>query len=462
MAEMNANELLGRGSQGQSVRELQKRLTDLGYDVGGIDADFGEKTEAALRQFQKDAGIAADAVAGPQTYAALQTAPSKKTSPGTSGSSTPVANQPAPTYQQPSGGAGGGGGAATSGQQQPTYQTPQGSASGLEGFMALSGQNLQNQMTDFSRIGRDAMAPYEELIRSFLTSQPTHSPRTDDELLELARQQAQLVYDPQRLSLQQQMEQLRGQADVSRQRIEADYAGAEESTTRMLEEARRQATESAIARGGGRSGQVDYFTGKMQQPIMTGFQQQQAQRAANLADVEGALTTGQTQAAQRLEQLAQQEGLFTGQQLAALRDTDYSRGMQEWQQGLQGAMGLAGLAGSANQGYMANAMGLLPYMFLTESERQGLPLQYGQLYGQAPDTNPKPATQVSSGQLAPVRAYAASQGKGNLVDWDEEQRQVVVGSVRIPIDDVKKLGGKVEDGTAYLPQSVLNSLLGVA
>ncbi|HHX27926.1 MAG TPA: hypothetical protein GX716_02830 [Firmicutes bacterium] len=441
--------LLYRGSKGQSVRELQQQLKNLGYDVGEIDGDFGPKTETALLQFQKDAGIGVDAIAGPETFAALQ-----------SGSSKPK-SQPTqqPTQTQT------GGGSKPPPQAQPTYQAPQGSASGLEGYMALMGntaQKLQNQMMEFSQLGKQAMAPYEELIRSYLTSLPGYAPRPEDELLALARQQAQLVYDPQRLALQQQIEELERQAGSRKQEIEAAYAGAEESTQRMLQEARRQATESAIARGGGRSGQVDYFTGKLQEPIMTGFQQQQAQRAASLADIESALATGQSHAAQRLEQLAQQEGLFTSQQLAAMRDTDYSRTMQEWQQGLQAAMGLAGLAGQQNIYNMGYAQSLLPYLYLTESERQRLPMQWADLMGQVPDTLPQAPSPVVSGSLVPVRAYAASQGKGNLIDWDEKNKEVVVGNVRIPIADVEKLGGKVEDGVAYLPQNILNSFLGVA
>jgi LysM repeat protein len=43
---------LARGAQGQEVRDLQQRLTDLGYATGPVDGQFGPITQSAVRQFQ--------------------------------------------------------------------------------------------------------------------------------------------------------------------------------------------------------------------------------------------------------------------------------------------------------------------------------------------------------------------------------------------------------------------------
>jgi len=59
--------LLGRGSKGPEVTELQKELTQLGYGVGTVDGKFGLTTEAAIRRFQKDRGLRVDGLAGTQT-----------------------------------------------------------------------------------------------------------------------------------------------------------------------------------------------------------------------------------------------------------------------------------------------------------------------------------------------------------------------------------------------------------
>ena len=44
----------------QYTREAQQLLTDLGYDPGPIDGDYGRRTAAAVKVFQRDAGITQD------------------------------------------------------------------------------------------------------------------------------------------------------------------------------------------------------------------------------------------------------------------------------------------------------------------------------------------------------------------------------------------------------------------
>ena len=51
---------------------LQERLLELGYDPGRPDGIFGERTEAALRGFQRDYGLVADGMCGPATLRALR------------------------------------------------------------------------------------------------------------------------------------------------------------------------------------------------------------------------------------------------------------------------------------------------------------------------------------------------------------------------------------------------------
>lgn len=62
-----------RGNKGEEVRLCQTLLVNLGYDIGstGIDGDFGNKTEAAVKKFQKANGLTADGIVGPKTWAAL-------------------------------------------------------------------------------------------------------------------------------------------------------------------------------------------------------------------------------------------------------------------------------------------------------------------------------------------------------------------------------------------------------
>lgn len=69
--------MLQRGSKGPEVLALQKALAAAGFNPHGLDGSFGSKTEAALRAFQRAAGIVVDGKAGPQTWGAL-----KSSSPG--------------------------------------------------------------------------------------------------------------------------------------------------------------------------------------------------------------------------------------------------------------------------------------------------------------------------------------------------------------------------------------------
>lgn len=64
--------LLGKGSKGPEVVELQKKLAQLGYAVGTVEGTFGSKTETAIRRFQKDHGLRVDGLAGTQTIKELK------------------------------------------------------------------------------------------------------------------------------------------------------------------------------------------------------------------------------------------------------------------------------------------------------------------------------------------------------------------------------------------------------
>lgn len=61
---------LRRGSKGVCVRWLQRELLDRGYGIL-VDGDFGPKTEAAVRDYQKNHGLSVDGIVGPKTIGSL-------------------------------------------------------------------------------------------------------------------------------------------------------------------------------------------------------------------------------------------------------------------------------------------------------------------------------------------------------------------------------------------------------
>ena len=62
---------LKRGSTGDKVSEMQRKLKNWGYYDGSVDGIFGSGTESAVKLFQRTNGLTADGIVGSATAAAL-------------------------------------------------------------------------------------------------------------------------------------------------------------------------------------------------------------------------------------------------------------------------------------------------------------------------------------------------------------------------------------------------------
>lgn len=80
-------ESLRRGSRGDLVTTLQKRLKTWGYYTGNVDGVFGSQTEQAVKYFQRKNGLAADGIVGPATAKAVGISLTGGSSGGSSSSS---------------------------------------------------------------------------------------------------------------------------------------------------------------------------------------------------------------------------------------------------------------------------------------------------------------------------------------------------------------------------------------
>jgi N-acetylmuramoyl-L-alanine amidase len=56
---------------GDDVAELQRRLSTLGFDPGGVDGIFGERTRVAVVEFQRNVGLVTDEICGRLTMSEL-------------------------------------------------------------------------------------------------------------------------------------------------------------------------------------------------------------------------------------------------------------------------------------------------------------------------------------------------------------------------------------------------------
>jgi N-acetylmuramoyl-L-alanine amidase len=57
---------------GDDVADLQRRLSALGFDPGGVDGIFGERTRVALVEFQRNVGLLTDEICGRLTIGELE------------------------------------------------------------------------------------------------------------------------------------------------------------------------------------------------------------------------------------------------------------------------------------------------------------------------------------------------------------------------------------------------------
>ena len=68
---LGADAALKRGSSGDEVSAVQRRLKQWGYYTGAVDGIFGAKTTAAVKAFQKKNGLVVDGIVGAKTLAAM-------------------------------------------------------------------------------------------------------------------------------------------------------------------------------------------------------------------------------------------------------------------------------------------------------------------------------------------------------------------------------------------------------
>ena len=85
-----------------------------------------------------------------------------------------------------------------------------------------------------------------------------------------------------------------------------------------------------------------------------------------------------------------------------------------------------------------------PYLYLTEAQRQSLPLEWAQVMGQVP---------VGPGyEPIPARNYV---GDSNI-DYDSKTGEVIIGGQRI---NPSAVGGYINNSTAYIPKNIIDNIL---
>lgn len=99
LANRSSTSTLKIGSQGPAVTDLQKRLKAIGQFPHAVDGVFGPLTDRAVKNFQRQYGLFADGIVGPQTLSKLQSV-SKGNHVDNTGSDKPKNAQEKPTNRQ--------------------------------------------------------------------------------------------------------------------------------------------------------------------------------------------------------------------------------------------------------------------------------------------------------------------------------------------------------------------------
>lgn len=268
-----------------------------------------------------------------------------------------------------------------------------------------------------------------------------------DEMLTQAQNLANLQIDPIIQSLMRGKEDYLSSYESAKRNIEAAYAGVPQETDRLLAQAQKQGTESAIARGGGRSGAVEHVVGKLKEPVMLRAIQLEGEKAAKLASLEEGLDLFMKQYGDKIAELEGRRGQLTTAIFDQLNSSDQ-----------QLALELAKMAENRYGVDMQTTLSLLPYFMNTKLEDDKLVLDWTKTMGQVPQHGP--GEKVSMGdldQIVGLRQYAENAGID--VGWDPATGNVFIGSQSYTPAQLRGMGAQLVNDRWQIPQSKIDELL---
>jgi hypothetical protein len=257
-----------------------------------------------------------------------------------------------------------------------------------------------------------------------------YTPRSMGDMQKEAANLANLQIDPQLAALKAAINKAVSDAGIQKTSVEANYANVQPTAARLLEEAQAAGTESAIARGGGRAGAVEYEVGKMKRPINESVMQAEAQKSAQLSAIDQALATIQEKYSDQTQSLEAQRGSLEAAQLAAL---------------LAGDREMASNMASQRVGAEYNLASLLNSRDLSNQQNV---LAQAEITGQFPG--------MPEGTVT-LRDYLSNSGYDEP-GWDPGTGNVTVNGKTYTPEQLSKYG-YIQNGRWQLPESIIRSML---
>ena len=276
----------------------------------------------------------------------------------------------------------------------------------------------------------------------------SYIPKTEEELLAEATQYANLEIDPQASALQKSLKAALLANENQRKDVDAAYATVGATANRLLDDAAKRATESAIARGGGRSGAVEHEREKLSSPIMEKVAQAEAQKSTDLSKIAANIANAQQTVADTQVELESRKGELVAQKLASLKEYEQAKQI----------------------GDESRAMEILKTMSNIDIAYKNLQLSAADLMGELPSNSAGYANDLindmsnssnsnqGSGNSVGLRQYAES--KGATVNWDPSTQSVSINNNTFSPAQLQASGAQLIDGRWYIPESTLLQMMG--
>jgi hypothetical protein len=320
--------------------------------------------------------------------------------------------------------------------QQPTQQKPtqQPNYNQISQQRPQSSTNMQDINNIISALNNNYKPPEINRI-------------SKEEMMSQAANLANLQIDPLLQALSQGKENyVQGYGD-SKRNIEAAYAGIGTERDRLMKQAQELGTESAIARGGGRSGAVEHGVGKMHEAVLSHAMQIEAEKAAKLTSLEEGMDLFLKQYGDKVADLEGRRGALTTAVFDQLSREDQMLALE-----------LARMAENKHGVDVQTTLGLLPYFTNTKLQDDSLALDWTRTMGQVPQYSPGEKVSMGSlDQIVGLRDYTEKSGIN--VGWDSSTGSVSIGNQSYSPTELEALGAKLVNDRWQVPQSVIDQIL---
>ena len=252
--------------------------------------------------------------------------------------------------------------------------------------------------------------------------------------------------------------------------LEAQYSDREANTSKLVSEAQSSALKSAISRGGGRAGLVEYLVEKLSAPIYQADQQALKEENTKKQSIQNSLSTAKSGIDSQITQTEADKSNYLTSVIQEIVKNDAAASTET---NFNKANIMSQALSAAQQGNLTALQTTLPYLAMTAKDKASTDLSYLETMGQTANSGASAAAiapslnaDTSAGSaLTGLRSYLTN--KGVSVGWNAANpHSVTLGATssspgtQVSSDVLKSYGGTLQNGDTWmLPQDNLEKLL---